>query len=52
MKKKQVTITEDQALSLGKTLTELVLRQIACGYQVVTTYSHPAVGHCYVLEEK
>lgn len=50
--KKQVTITEDQALGLNMNLSELVLRQIKCGYQVVTFYSHPAVGICYVLEEK
>lgn len=50
--KKQVTITEDQALGQGRHLSDLVVRQIECGYQVVTTYMHPAVGTCYVLEEK
>lgn len=51
MNKKQITITEDQALGLGKNLSDLVVRQIECGYRVVTSYMHPAVGKCYVLEQ-
>jgi len=52
MNKKQVTITEDQALGLNMNLSDLVVRQIECGYHVITSYMHPAVGKCYVLEEK
>lgn len=50
--KKQVTITEDQAIGMNMNLSELVVRQIKCGYRVVTSYLHPAVGKCYVLEQK
>lgn len=50
--KKQITITEDQALGLGVNFANLVIRELDKGYTIVTSYTHPAVGKCYVLEEK
>jgi hypothetical protein len=46
----QITITEDQAMSMGIEVKDLVLMKLKEGYYIKNTYTHPAVGLVYVLE--
>jgi len=43
-------ITEDQAMSIGIEVNDLVKMKCKEGYKVTHTYTHPAVGLVYVLE--
>ena len=45
-----MTITEDQAMSMGIEIKDLVLMKLQEGYYIKNTYTHSAVGLVYVLE--
>jgi hypothetical protein len=48
----QITITEDQALSLDKSLSQLIVEKELEGYKTIHMYQHPAVGTVVVMEKK
>jgi hypothetical protein len=45
----KITITEDYAMSIGRNVDDVVKEKINEGYFIVNSYSHPAVGMCYVM---
>ena len=46
-----MTITEDQAMSMGIELKDLVSIKLKEGYKIKHTYQHPAVGTVVVMEQ-
>jgi len=46
-----INITEDTALGLKVSLESLVKAELAKGYKVIHTYTHPAVGKVYVMKK-
>lgn len=45
----KITINEDYAMSIGRNVDDMVKEKINEGYFIVHSYSHPAVGMCYVM---
>lgn len=45
----EITLTEDQALSMQVELGELVLDKFKEGYRIKHKYQHPAVGLVIVM---
>jgi hypothetical protein len=46
-----INVTEDTALRLNVSLESLVKAELAKGYTVIHTYTHPAVGKVYVMKK-
>jgi hypothetical protein len=44
-----ITITEDQAMSMGIELNDLIHMKCKEGYKVLHKYQHPAVGLVVVM---
>jgi cellulose synthase/poly-beta-1,6-N-acetylglucosamine synthase-like glycosyltransferase len=51
VKQNKMTITEDQAMSMGIELKDLVSMKLKEGYKIKHTYQHPAVGTVVVMEQ-
>lgn len=47
--KDKITITEDYAISVNRDVQDIIKEKINEGYFIVNSYSHPAVGMCYVM---
>lgn len=47
--KDKITITEDYAISVRRDINDILKEKINEGYFIVNSYSHPAVGMCYVM---
>lgn len=47
----EITVTEDQALSMEIELGQLVLDKFKEGYRIKHKYQHPAVGLVVVMED-
>jgi hypothetical protein len=45
------TITEDQAMSMGMEIKDLIHMKCKEGYKVIHEYQHPAVGLVVVMEQ-
>jgi hypothetical protein len=44
-----ITITEDQAMSMGMEINDLIHMKCKEGYKVLHKYQHPAVGLVVVM---
>jgi len=47
----EITITEDQAMSMGIELKDLIHMMCKKGYTVLHEYQHPAVGLVVVMQK-
>jgi hypothetical protein len=47
----EITITEDQAMSMGIELKYLIYMRCKEGYTILHEYQHPAVGWVVVMQK-
>lgn len=48
---KTITITEDTALQLGISIKWIVDIYLQHGYEIISSYMHPAVGMVYTMQK-
>lgn len=48
---KTITITEDTSLQLGVSIKWIVDIYLQHGYEIISSYMHPAVGMVYTMKK-
>ena len=48
----QVIITEDTALQVGVSVKWIINIYLQHGYEIISSYMHPAVGMVYTMQKK